>query len=146
MFATSAALTQDVPVFGKWIRWAMPPGVPAVGAGFKHDDGGTLVIACDPSRHLMSYALGEPRANWQRGSTIEVTTRADDGTQAGASKGIVLTSTALTVLEQSTWDIYVMGKSKAFFAMGVGGYERIFPVADFRATLDPVLQACNDHW
>ena len=39
-----------------------------------------------------------------------------------------------------------MGKAVVFFAMGAGGYARIFPTQNFKALMDPVLRACGDHW
>ena len=83
-----------------WAPWSLPNYPALVGVQFVHDDRGALTILCDTSSHLISYILTEPRANWQNGSTIEVTTRADDGTQVGPSKGMVLNPTSLTVLEE----------------------------------------------
>jgi hypothetical protein len=94
----------------------------------------------------MSYILTEPRANWQQDSVIEVKTRADDGSETGPSQGHILKNNALTVLEESKWDIATMGKATAWFAMGAGGYARIFLAANFRSNMDPVLRACGDHW
>lgn len=129
-----------------WAPWSLPNYPQLVGVQFVHDDGGALTVLCDRSKHLISYILREPRANWQEGSTIEVKTRADDGTELSPSPGHVLKNDTLTVLEESTWDISTMGKAKVFFAMGAGGYARIFPLQNFKALMEPVLQACGDHW
>jgi hypothetical protein len=110
-----------------WVPWSSPDEPSVVGARFLHDDGGALLILCNTSKHLISYIINEPRAAWQEGSKIQVTTRADDGLETGPSTGHVVSPNALTVLEESTWDISTMGKATVFFAMGAGGYARIFP-------------------
>jgi len=129
---------------GRWGPW--PSDLTAVAAGFKQDDGGTLIIQCDKSKRFMSYVLEEPRAHWQKGAPVSVTVRADDGSQTGPSTGVVIGQTRLIVGEQSIWDIVTMSTAKSFFAIGDGAYARIFPTANFRDALDPVLQACGAHW
>jgi len=39
-----------------------------------------------------------------------------------------------------------MGKATTFFALSDGVYARIFPAVNFRKSMEPVLQACGDHW
>jgi hypothetical protein len=129
---------------GTWGPW--PSDLTAVAAGFKHDDGGALIIQCDKTKRFMSYVLEEPRAHWQKGAPISVTTKADDGATTGPSAGVVIGPTRLVVGEQSTWDIVTMGNAKTFFAIGDGVHARVFPTANFRTALDPVLRACGDHW
>jgi hypothetical protein len=123
---------------------SLPSGF--VGADYTHDDGGALVILCDTSKNLISYLLIDPRAHWQKGTPVSLTTKADDGSQSGPTAAFVLGPTKLIVGEQSTWDISTMGKASAFFGMGDGVYARIFPAANFRQATAPVLQACGDHW
>ena len=94
-------------------------------AGFAHDDGGSLIIACNAERKLIFVGLKEPRAKWQTGETHQVTTRADDGTEMKPSPAHVIAPNQLMMGEDSTWHLAVMGKAKAFFATGVGGYARI---------------------
>lgn len=132
--------------FQAWGPWSLPNFPSLIGTQFVHDDGGSLTIVCDRSKHLISYILTEPRANWQLGSTIEVKTRADDGSETGPSHGHVLKADALTVLEESTWDISTMGKATTWFAIGAGGYARIFLSKGFKVSTEPVLRACGDHW
>jgi hypothetical protein len=129
-----------------WAPWSLPNYPLLVGVQFVHDDGGSLTVLCDSSKRLISYILKEPRAHWQEGSTVEVKTRADDGSETGPSTGHVIATDALTVLDESTWDISTMGKSAVYFAMGAGGYARIFPTQNFKALMDPVLRVCGDHW
>ena len=113
---------------------------------YTHDDGGALFILCDTSKKLISYLLVDPRAHWEKGKPVSLTTKADDGSQSGPSTAVVIGPTKLVVGEQSTWDISTMDKATAFFAMGDGVYARVFPAANFRKVTAPVLQACGDHW
>jgi hypothetical protein len=128
----------------QWGPSSLPSGY--VGADFTHDDGGALVILCDTSKKLISYILIDPRAHWEKGTPVSLTTKADDGSQSGPTAAIVIAPTKLAVAQQSTWDISTMGKAKIFFAMGDGVYARVFPTTNFREATAPVLQACGDHW
>ena len=118
----------------------------ATAVGFKHDDGGALIIQCDTKERLISYEFVEPRAHWTKGAKIIVTARADDGSSTGPSTGIAIGPTRLLVGEQSTWDIVTMGNAKSFFFVGAGDYARTFPTRAFKTALEPVLHACGDHW
>jgi len=117
-----------------------------VAVGFSHDDGGALVVVCDTKAKLMSIGITEPRASWTVGTPMEVTTKADTGLTNGPSHGVVTAPTRVIVKDDSTWDINTMGDAKVFFAIGVGGYARIYPTANFRKFVDPVLAACGDHF
>lgn len=128
----------------EWVRFA--DSEPFVGVGYTHDDGGTLLVSCNKSKKLMAYMLKEPRANWTKGETMKVQIRADDGTQMQASDGQVIAPQEIVVGEESTWDMFVMGKAAVFFASGVGGYARVWPVSNFKQATTPILQACGDHW
>jgi hypothetical protein len=139
LFASDAAGAE-------WAAWPRQQGSPMVAAGFKHDDGGTLLIVCDTQKRLMSILLSEPRATWKEGDTIKVTTRADDGSQMAPSTGIVIGPTSIVVKDESTWDLYTMGKANGFFATGVGGYARVWPTTNFKKMTGPVLKACGDNW
>jgi hypothetical protein len=129
-----------------WGPWSAPKFPSLVGAQFVHDDKGALTIICNTSTHLLSYILTDPRANWQKDTTRDVKVRADDGTETGPSHGHVLKADTLTVLEESTFDIHTMGKATTWFAIGDGVYARIFLAANFRKSMEPVLQACGDSW
>jgi len=117
-----------------------------VAAGFKHDDGGALIVMCDTKAKLMSLGIEEPRASWTAGTPMEVTTKADIGKTNGPSHGVVIAPTRVIVKDDSTWDLSTMGDAQAFFAIGVGGYARIYPTENFRKAVDPVLAACGDHF
>jgi hypothetical protein len=122
-------------------------GSPFVSAGFKHDDGGSLIVACDTQSRLISIVMDEPRANWRPGATLSLTTRADDGSeQKPASTGLVIGPARLIIKDEATWDLSTAGRAKVFFATGVGGYARIWPAANFKTATDSVLKACGDHW
>jgi hypothetical protein len=77
---------------------------------------------------------------------MSVTTRSDDGTELKPSSGVVIGPTQLVITEDATWDLWTMGKTEVFFATGVGGYARIFPITNFKKSTEPVLRACGDHW
>jgi hypothetical protein len=127
-----------------WGPSPLPSGY--VGADYTHDDGGALLIMCDTTKKLVSYILIDPRAHWEKGTPVSLTTKADDGSQSGPTAAIVIGPTKVGVGEQSTWDLSTMGKAKMFFALGDGVFARIFPTANFREATTPVLQACGDHW
>jgi hypothetical protein len=139
-FVASGAICGDQ----VWGPSSLPNGF--VGADYTHDDGGALVIICDTSKKLISYLLVDPRAHWEKGKPVSLTTIADEGSQTGPSAAVVIGPTKLMVGEQSTFDIATMGKAKAVFVMGDGVYARVFPTANFRQATAPVLQACGDHW
>jgi hypothetical protein len=141
VFAASEAFCGDQ-VWGP--SSSLPSGY--VGADYTHDDGGALVILCNTNKKLISYLLVDPRAHWEKGAQVSLTTKADDGSTTGPSAAFVIGPTKLMVGEQSTWDINIMGKAQAFFAMGDGVYARIFPATNFRTATAPVLQACGDSW
>ncbi len=129
---------------GAWGPWSSPSTPALVGAAYTDDDGGALLIACDKTKKSIGYVLREPRAHWEKGSQIAVTTRADDGSQTGPSKGIAINSTSLAVGDEAASDISAMGKGKVNFEIGAGGYTRVFPASNFKAALEPVLRTCGD--
>jgi hypothetical protein len=131
---------------GEWASWPTPKDNIWVGAGFKLDDGGALIITCDQAKKHISYTLDEPRAHWQTGAKIAVLVLADDGKQTQLSTGVVINPTQLVVWEESTRDLNTIGHAKSFFGIGAGGYGRIFPVTNLREATAPVLTACGDHW
>jgi len=129
---------------GEWRSWPSSKDSLFVAAGFRHDDGGALIVMCDPEAKLMSIGIEEPRASWTAGTPMEITTKADTGRTNGPSHGVAIAPTRLVVKEQSTWDLSTMGNAKSFFAIGVGAYARIYPTANFRKVVDPVLAASGD--
>ena len=89
-------------VAADWGAWPLSTGTPFVAAGYRHDDGGALVVMCDTKTKLMSLAFQEPRASWSQGSTMKFMTRSDDGTQLNDDVGLVLDKTHLILKEPST--------------------------------------------
>ncbi len=138
--------TSSVAMGAEWGPWPAPKDGSFAAAGFKHDDGGALVIVCNTRARLISILIEEPRARWNKGATMSVTVRSDNGTELKPSTGVVTGPTQLIVQEQATWDLWIMGKANKFFATGVGGYARIFPTANFKPITAPVLAACGDRW
>jgi hypothetical protein len=128
----------------QWGPWSSPSKPELVGADFTHDDGGKLLIYCNKSKNLISYIFNEPRAHWQEGSKIPLKVRADDESET-TSNGIAINSAALLVAEEATFDLSTMGQGAVWFAIGAGGYARIFLAEGFKKFTEPVLRACGDH-
>lgn len=117
-----------------------------IAACFTHDDGGALYVMCDAKKKLMSILLIEPRATWQKNTPMNVITRASDGKQFSPSHGIVVDEHMVLVVNDSTWDISTMGDAKGAFIVSAGDYARVFPTANFRKAVDPVMATCGDHF
>jgi hypothetical protein len=114
-----------------------------VAAGFIHEDGSSLTVMCNTSTKLIAIVHEEPRANWKEGDAIDVTTRDEDGTGSSASRGLVVQPKTLVVRNESTFDLVTMGQATRFFIVSAGGYERIYPSANFKGATEPVLRACG---
>jgi hypothetical protein len=72
--------------------------------------------SCADNYHNPLSDILWPRAHWEKGTPVSLTTKADDGSQSGPTAAFVIGPTKLIVGEQSTWDISTMGKATAFFA------------------------------
>jgi hypothetical protein len=107
-----------------------------------------LFVMCDTTKKLLHLGLIEPRANWQqRGQQMKFITRIDTGDDVNDTVGRVTHRDQLVVSpEDMMWNLDVMGKATLWFAVGAGDYSRVFPVSGFRKAMEPVLQACGDHW
>jgi hypothetical protein len=129
-----------------WVSW--PTGaVGYVAAGFRQDDGGSLVVLCDSTKKQLHLGLIEPRANWQRGQQMKFITRIDTGSDANDTVGRVTQRDQLVVTpEDTSLHLNVMEKATLWFAVGMGDYSRVFPVVGFRKAMEPVLRACGNHW
>ena len=125
--------------------WGPVQGQRFVGVGYVHDDEGALFVLCDPDTKLMSILLNETRAKWTAGLPMSVTTRADTGDEFTAA-GKTLGPTQLAIAQEATFSLNTMGKARASFIVGNGVYARVFPAANFRRAVEPVLAACGDHW
>jgi hypothetical protein len=128
----------------QWEQLPTPEDSTSVIARFLHGDGGSLAIMCDRSSKAFSIGLSDPRAKWQPGQTVNVVTKADDGSQSRPTIGRVLEPTALIVQEDASADILTMTQAKAWFSVSAGGLERGFPTKGLPAAIEPVLNACSD--
>ena len=146
IFVLALALTSSRAMCSEWKPLPRNDSSSTVAAGSKNDDGGMLVVACDTTTKTISIELDEPRAHWQIGTPMPWITKADAATEFVPSKGIVIAPTRIIVKAQSAFDIRTMGRAKMFFIVDVGHYSRIFPMTNFKTTIDSVLHACGDHW
>jgi hypothetical protein len=140
------ALPASEAICGDWLP-AQAPGHPYfVGVQFVHDDNGSLVVVCDTREKLIRIIHTEPRANWKEGDTVGVTTKDDDGVGTGTSRGMVMSSNMVVVMNESTFDLWTMGNAKRFFTVSAGNYARIYPATNFKRATEPALRACVDRW
>jgi hypothetical protein len=116
-----------------------------VGVGYVHDDEGALFVLCDTDTKLMSILLHETRAKWTAGSPMNVITKADTGEEFTAA-GKTVGPTQLAIGQEATFSLNTMGKASVYFIVGNGVYARVFPAANFRKAVAPVLAACGDSW
>ena len=133
-----------------------------IAAGIEQDDA-KLVVMCDPDKGralhgsgeidliggpgLILIFLREPRANWPKDAKVAVMTTADDGRRySSPSYGFAIESTTLMLKNTATWELNVMGDAKKSFTIRAGAYTRTFPAVNLRKAVEPVLQACDDHW
>jgi hypothetical protein len=128
---------------GDWGPW--PIDNPYVAAGFEHDDGGKLLVLCDSKARFISLVIEETRANYQQGASVALIIRSDAGNEVRPS-GIAMNSKTLIIKEEATFGIWTMGQATKVIVLGDGTYARIFPAANFRKAVEPVLRACGDHW
>jgi hypothetical protein len=128
----------------RWVRW--PTDRTAVAGGFKDDDGGSLVIACETNSKLLLLTLVEPRASWQGATPMRFMTKIDDGTQLNETMGSVTSPMQLVVRTDVASHVAAMGRAAVSFTVGTSDYARSFPAANFRRSIEPVLAACGGHW
>jgi hypothetical protein len=62
---------------GEWGPIPTPKEQPFVFAGFKHDDGGRLILMCNKESRLITISFVDPRAEWKTGESIKVMLRSD---------------------------------------------------------------------
>lgn len=100
----------------------------------------------DTKTKLIRILHVEPRANWTEGDTGNETTMDDSRISTTSKYGKAPSRTAMTVLNESTFDLLRMGEAKRFFTASIGNYSRVYPVANFKRVTEPVLRACGDRW
>jgi hypothetical protein len=130
---------------GKWAPWTFERQTSLAATGYKHDDGGALVIACDQPKRMMLLFWLEPRAKWHQGDLMRVTIRTDVAGELVVD-GQVIGSTTAGVKNDATLGLVMMSKAKDLFVLGNGEYARVFPAAGFEASVAVPLRACGDHW
>ena len=140
------ALTTSLGMSAEWARWSTSDASALVAAGFKQDDGGSLMVMCSPKTNLVSIGLEEPRAHWETGASINVIVKPDEGTTLKPSTALVVDPTRLIIKNEATVDLFKMQHSKYFFSTTVGDFVRVFPTANFITVVDPILRACGNHF
>jgi len=122
------------------------PGAGDVVASFKHTDGAELSVICDTDSKRLTIAFQEPRAKWTAGQGIDVITLPDSGQQPSPSGGFVTSPTEVVLKHDPSFDLWTMAQANGSFKLSVGDFARVFPAANFRNAVAPVLQACGNHW
>jgi hypothetical protein len=92
--------------------------------------------------YLFIVVFHEPGANWQKGESVDLVLRLDDGPSLPAWHAEVIDSASLGVFDAK--NVWMMGKAQRSFSISAGGYERVFPATNFHAVAQPILQACGD--
>ncbi len=115
-------------------------------ASFKHNDGSELSVICSTDKKRLTIAFRLPQAKWSAGQGIDVIALPDSGQQPSPSYGIATAPTQVVLKYDTNFDVWTMAQAKEFFKMSVGDFARVFPAANFRSAVEPVLQACGDHW
>ena len=131
--------------FQEWTTETSPDGQ-LVTADFTEDDGSKLLIACRKLDKRIGYLFVEKRAQYQKGSQIELKIRADGGARNESTNGVAIDSETVYVGAGSTIDLYAMSKGTIWFAVGDGEHAHLFLIKGFKEATEPVLRACGDHW
>src|SRR5215470_14331437 len=105
----------------EWELIPTPKEQPYLFADFKHDDGGRLIVMCSKEENWISVSFAEPRAQWKKGESINLTTRSDvpiagisgDGTQPTPATGVVIGTSQLMIggahpPADNNWDLLIM--------------------------------------
>jgi hypothetical protein len=127
-------------------EWITQSGGNDVIATFKHNDGSELAVICSTDIKRLIISLQLPQAKWTAGQGIDVITLPDSGQQPSPSGGFITGPTQVVLKHDPTFDLWTMAQAKDFFKLSVGDFARVFPTANFRNAVDPVLKACGDHW
>ena len=131
------------PIKQEW-RTQSTQGGSDVVASFKHTDGAALSVICSTDNKNLTIAFHAPRAKWTVGQEIDVVALPDSGQQVSPSYGIATAPTQLILKHDAVFDVWTMAQAKDFFKFSVGDFARVFPVANFRDAVAPVLKACGD--
>ena len=129
----------------EWRTQAVPAANDVV-ASFKHTDGAELSVICNTDNKRLTIAFQEPRAKWTAGQGIDVITLPDSGQQPSPSGGFITGPTEVVLKHDPAFDLWTMAQASDSFKLSVGDFARVFPAANFREAVAPVLKACGDHW
>ncbi len=143
--AALAGLPICLPARAEEWHIGLAPGQTDVVASYKHNDGAALYVICDTGKKHLSIAYFEPQAKWTTGSGIDVMTLPDSGQQPSPSHGVIIAPTQVVLKHDVSFDVWTMEQAKGSFKMSVGDYARVFPAANFRDAVEPVLTACGTH-
>ena len=131
------------PVKQEWSTQSAP-GDNDIVATFKHIDGAALSVICSTDNKSLVIAFQTPQAKWTVGQGIEVVALPDSGQQVSPSYGIATAPTQLVLKHDTAFDVWTMAQAKDFFKFSAGDFARVFPAANFRDAVAPVLKACGD--
>jgi hypothetical protein len=131
------------PTKQEWSTQSAPGGNDVI-ASFKHADGAVLSVICSPDNKRLVIAFQAPHAKWTVGQGIDVVALPDSGQQVSPSYGIATAPTQLVLKHDTVFDVWTMAQAKDFFKFSAGDFARVFPVANFRSAVAPVLKACGD--
>ncbi len=137
--------TQSLPPAQEWRTQAVPADNNII-ASFRYGDGSALSVICSTDTKLLTIAFLEPQAKWTAGQGIDVITLPDSGQQPSPSYGLITGSTQVVLKHDPTFDLWTMAQARDTFKLSVGDFARVFPAANFRRAVEPVLRACGDHW
>ena len=112
-------------------------------ASFKHNDGSALSVICDIGDKKLTIAFQEPRAKWTAGQGMDAVALPDSGQQVSPSYGMATAPTQVILKHDTPFDVWTMAQAKDFFKFSVGDFARVFPAANFRDAVAPVLKACG---
>jgi hypothetical protein len=124
-------------------EWRTQAASRDVVASFRHNDGSELAVICDTEEKRLTIALRLPGAKWNAGQGVDVIALPDSGQQPSPSYGVATAPTQVVLKFDTAFDVWTMAQAKDFFKLSVGDFARVFPAANFRAAVAPVLKACG---
>jgi len=143
---TPAHAIRLVPMPPQKQEWRTQSASTDVIASFKHNDGSELSVICSTGDKKLTIALQMPQAKWNAGQSFDVMALPDSGQEPSPSYGVAVAPTEVVLKFDTKFDVWTMAQAKDFFKLSVGDFARVFPAANFKTAVDPVLKACDDHW
>jgi hypothetical protein len=133
------------PIKEAWQTRAIPADNHLI-ATFTHDDGSELSVVCSTVDKRLTITYRQPQAKWTAGEGIDVVTLPDSGQQPSPSFGLITGPTQVVLKHDPAFDLWTMAQARDTFKLSVGDFARVFPAANFRRAVGPVLKACGHHW